>query len=145
MTSRRQFILSSCKVCLLMGTAGTLATLMESCKTIKSVSAEPAGTGRVKVPLTSFAESNQILVRAPKSLFDILVNKKSDGSFVALLMQCTHEDQPLTATSTVISCASHGSRFDLDGNVLLAPATRPLIKYQAVASENDLLITLKAL
>jgi Rieske Fe-S protein len=45
-------------------------------------------------------------------------------------MQCSHQNQPLSATKTGLFCASHGSAFDLEGNVTVEPATDPLRKFK---------------
>jgi len=145
MVTRREFLLNSCRACLLISTAGIAASLMESCSSIKSVRAENTPEGPLKVALTAFTEHKQVLVRSSATEFDILVNKKADGTFNALLMQCTHQDQPLTPTSTSINCPSHGSRFDLEGNVIISPATRRLTRYPVTVTASHILITLTPL
>ncbi len=74
--------------------------------------------------------------------FDILLVKKSDGTYNALYMQCTHQSQPLTASKTGLFCSSHGSGFDLDGNVTIEPATRPLRKFKTEAGSDAVKIYL---
>jgi Rieske Fe-S protein len=144
MNTRRKFIADLCKVCLLAGTAGAAATFLESCNTLKVVRATPSGDNDIQIPLTAFAEQTQVLARSSKTVFDILVSRKADLTYTALLMQCTHESQPLTASGTSIFCSSHGSKFDLDGKVLLGPAARPLQRYPVTVTDTNLIIHLKS-
>lgn len=142
MKTRREFLVDACRMCAALTTVGFAATFLESCNSLKVVTATVADNS-LKVPLTEFADKTQILVRSKKTPFDIFVNKKSASDYTALLMECTHEQQPLTASGSALFCASHGSKFDLEGNVLLAPATRKLTRYPVTTSDTDLIIELK--
>ena len=143
MASRREFILSACKLCLAVGAAGSVAAFLEGCKTIQVVTAENEGEDQLKIPMTSFAENSQVLVRSRKVSQDILAVRKPGDTYTALLLECTHENQPLTASGNSIFCSSHGSKFDLDGNVVTSPASRPLRKYPANVSGEYLFIKIK--
>ena len=63
----------------------------------------------------------------------------SDGSFLALSKSCTHLgcSVPWDGEKNKFICPCHGSTFDLQGNVLTAPALRPL-DYFPVFIENGL-------
>lgn len=63
----------------------------------------------------------------------------SDGSFLALSKSCTHLgcSVPWDEEKNKFICPCHGSTFDLQGNVLTAPALRPL-DYFPVFIENGL-------
>jgi len=83
------------------------------------------------VPFTAFTEgNNSVIVRNSSIPFDILLVKKSNGIYTALEMKCSHQDNPLTANKTGLFCSSHGSTFDLEGNVLKEPALKPIKKYK---------------
>lgn len=97
---------------------------------------------KVEVPLSSFAESDLLIVRDMQVDYDILLVKKSDADFNALYMRCTHRDNPLSATRNGLFCNAHGSSFDLDGNVKKAPATEPLEKFKTEVRKDKLIITL---
>ncbi|BHH85893.1 QcrA and Rieske domain-containing protein [Desulforhopalus sp. 52FAK] len=62
-----------------------------------------------------------------------------DGSFLALSKSCTHLgcSVPWDEDQNKFICPCHGSTFDLQGNVLTAPALRPL-DYFPVFLENGL-------
>ena len=92
------------------------------------------------VPLTSFVESNLVIVRDLQMPFDILLVKKSEQEYNAIYMKCSHEENPLTATKTGLYCSSHGSSFDLDGKVLKEPAPKPLTTFETKLNENSISI-----
>lgn len=121
---RRDFLRSSCLGCARFALgAGVLS--LAGCASLPLV--KTVSDGRtMSIPVTAFAEGTQVLARASKLSYDVLVMKLPDGNFRSLYLRCTHEDQPLTATATGLHCPSHGSRFALDGSVREGPATRPL-------------------
>ena len=89
---------------------------------------------------TAFITSNVVLIRAKHLPFDLLAARRSDGTYHALYLQCTHEDQPLTATSTGLHCPSHGSRFSLEGEVTEGPASQPLRGFSTTVGSDVLVI-----
>jgi len=76
--------------------------------------------------------------------YDILLVKKSTEEYLAIYMKCSHQENPVTATTTGLFCSSHGSRFDLDGNVTKEPATAPLKKFKTAIIDNQIVIDLKS-
>jgi len=121
---RRDFLRSSCLGCagLAFGVGVLSLTGCASLPLVKVVS-----DGRtLSIPLTAFAEGTQVIARASKLSYDVLVMKLPNGDLRSLYLRCTHEDQPLTATATGLHCPSHGSRFALDGSVEEGPATKPI-------------------
>lgn len=126
---RRLFIKSSCKACLGVAIAGTALTLLEGCASLPLYKTK-ADNGVLSVPESQFAETKQLIVRNMQMDYDIFLVKKDDQNYTALYMQCSHRDQPLTATENGLHCTTHGSSFDLDGNVLKEPATAPLKQFK---------------
>jgi Rieske Fe-S protein len=54
------------------------------------------------------------------------------------LMQCSHQNQPLTFSSGQIYCPSHGSTFSIEGKVVKAPATADLKTFTTrISSDNQ--------
>jgi Rieske Fe-S protein len=143
MQNRREFIKRSCTLCL--GLAGLGAAVqLEGCASLPVYKTAP-DKGIAEVPLSSFTEKSRIvIVRNPNFEFDIVLVKKSDTSYNAFELKCTHQDNPLTATQTGFFCPSHGSAFDLDGKVTQEPAPAPLKKYTTELTSSSVLIHLKS-
>jgi Rieske Fe-S protein len=135
MTSRREFIKQSCGICL-----GSFAlSWLSACAAIPVIKTEPT-KGSITIPISAFTEkNNSVIVRNNQLEFDILV-VKSGNTFNALQMKCTHQDNPITASSTGLFCSAHGSTFDLQGNVTKEPALHPLKKYKTEINESSILI-----
>ncbi len=62
----------------------------------------------------------------------IIVARRTDGSFVAVSKNCTHQGQQLTyqAANDRFNCSLHGANFSPTGAVLNGPATSPLKQYK---------------
>lgn len=108
----------------------SIITLMDACATGKIVKVE-AVNNQLSVNASDFKpEQSFVLVRASSLNYDILLHKDSDTAYTALLMQCTHYDNPVFANNKEIFCPSHGSKFDFSGRVLKEPATQNLKQYK---------------
>ena len=137
---RKDFITNTCKACAGLLLGGALISLFESCATLPVVKAA-AVNKTIVVDLSTVLPTNNLFIVKSKALdFSILVIKKSETLFTALYMQCTHERQPLGATTKGLYCAAHGSAFDLDGNVTIQPATAALTKFTTELNNNMLSI-----
>jgi nitrite reductase/ring-hydroxylating ferredoxin subunit len=144
MTSRRDFLKSACALCAVAGGLGVLASALQGCAAIPVVKTSPVNR-KMRVAISSFQESQYVLVRQPNSMADdILLVKKSDTLYNALLLQCTHQQQPLTVSGNTINCPTHGSTFDLDGKVQKEPATVPLTRYETSIEGDVVVIDLSA-
>jgi len=66
----------------------------------------------------------------------VLVFRDPKGKLRATSAKCTHEGCTVRykADESLIWCACHNGRFDLDGRVLSGPPPRPLQAYQASGS-----------
>ncbi|MBS1634332.1 MAG: Rieske 2Fe-2S domain-containing protein [Bacteroidetes bacterium] len=139
---RRDFIKSTCVACFGVLGAGSLLSSLQSCAPLPLLKGE-AENGIMTIPLSSFTpEQHLLIVRNSKLDHDILLVKKTDGSFNALYMQCTHQNQPLNASKSGLFCSAHGSSFNLDGQVTQEPATTPLRKFKTEADTNSVKIFL---
>jgi len=139
---RRQFIKQSCLSCAGIIAGGTLISLMESCVAMPVYNVTEK-TNIIEVPKSKFVESNIVMIKTPWLSNDILLVKKTETDYNALYMQCSHEDQILTATNNGLYCSAHGSVFDLDGNVQKEPALKPLRKFKTTINNETITITLK--
>jgi len=133
-TDRRNFLrqstLGACAV--ITG----ISALTSGCSTLPLVKVKPE-SNELKVLASQFGEGNNLLVRTPEFEFDILLHREKSDSYTALLMQCSHQNQPLTFSSGQIYCPSHGSTFSLEGHVTKAPATQDLKKYSTRISADE--------
>ena len=141
MPTRREFLKQSCGACL--GTS-VLLTQLSGCSPALPIYKTSLGKDFIQVPLSSFLNSQLLIVRDLQQPFDILVVKKSATDFNAILMKCSHQENPVTATSSGLYCSSHGSSFDLDGNVLKEPALTSLKKYKTEVVAEFLIINTKS-
>ena len=81
------------------------------------------------------------LVRPNGWFFDIAVEKKGENNYLALLLQCTHQENQITPMGKDgFYCSLHGSKFDTDGNVRKGPAEQRLERYRTYVNNNDLII-----
>lgn len=138
--TRKDFLVSSCKAgCSLIAGLSVLSSI-ESCSSIKVFKVESAD-GKIQIPLTEFTETNIRIIRVANLEYDIMVAKKTDGNYSAVYMRCTHQDWQLTANTKGLNCSMHGSSFDLDGNVLVGPATNPLKKFTVSKTNTHLILS----
>lgn len=138
---RRSFLKNTCNICLLGAAGYSLPLVLNGCKTASySVYKTPVNGKTVQVPLSLFTTTTTQFVRPNGWYRDIAVQKKEDGSYYALLLECTHQENALTPTSNGYHCSLHGSDFDKNGNVRKGPAEQSLTKYNTVIQENNLII-----
>jgi Rieske Fe-S protein len=136
---RREFIKSSCAVCF-SGIA--VSSLFTACSTLPLVKIN-SEEDKILVPAEKMLNTNAILLRTSRLPYDILLQKKAGSTYTALYLKCTHQDQPLVATEKTIYCTSHGSAFDMEGNVLKEPALKTLEKFSTSVKDNMIYIHLK--
>lgn len=84
----------------------------------------------------------------PGSLRSVMVGTEPavlanvDGTFYALLDQCSHEDLPLSdgeVEGDVLVCQYHGARFDLDtGSPKGLPAVKPVKTFPVEVREDGI-------
>ncbi|PZR31312.1 MAG: hypothetical protein DI538_21215 [Azospira oryzae] len=144
--SRRQFIRSSCTACLGATATGlVLSQIAASCAPALPVFKTKFNASTLEIPVSSFATSALLIVRDMQMTYDILVIKKSETEYQSIYMECSHQSNPLTATSNGLYCSAHGSAFDLDGNVKTEPAIYPLQKFKTELKNDFLLINISNL
>lgn len=134
---RREFVQKSCLACGAWITSTLAWSSLTSCNSLPKIVAKKT-TGRYILPLTSFVESPILIIQREDAEFDALVVKTSLDQYHTLEMKCSHQNQPLTATLQGLHCASHGSRFSLEGMVEVEPATRPIARFKTNLVEEHL-------
>ena len=144
MQDRRAFLKQSCTLCAGIVGLGALASQLSSCSTMSVVKTE-INNGMISVPMSSFTDTKKVVVvRNAQLEFDIALVKNSNSDYTALQMKCTHQDNALSVTETGLFCASHGSAFDLKGNVTQEPAQTALKKYSTELNDSFILINTKS-
>jgi Rieske Fe-S protein len=137
---RRKFLKTSCSVCLLIG-AGVMMDTLSSCTTT-SVYKTIITENKIAVPISLFTDKDFQIVRPSNFEYDIAMRKEMDGSYSALLMQCTHADNQLNSTGKGFFCNLHGSRFNMEGGVTKGPAARSLKKYATTIISDTIVISI---
>jgi cytochrome b6-f complex iron-sulfur subunit len=143
--SRRTFIrqastLGACACCL-----GTVS-LLESC----SAPAGAAATanekaiietpGQISILKSAVAGQSYLKLNSSKFKDPIFLNTNADGTYTAVLMNCTHKGCGLSASQGKLVCGCHGSEFDLAGQVLKGPAKTSLQTFQVTADDQHIIV-----
>lgn len=143
MSSRRDFIKTSCLSCtgILLG-AGAL-TFLESCQALPVYKTAINGS-IISVPKQEILPHEKIkIIRAKNLDYDIALILEPHQKPLALLMRCTHIDNPIYASKDRFICNLHGSQFNLQGEVLQGPAAHKLNSFEVEDLDNQFQILLK--
>jgi len=119
--------------------AGFAISGLSSCSPLPIYTAE-LDNNTIRVPLSLFAEGDFHIIRPNNFEYDIGLHKQKDGSFLALLLRCTHAANQLNYTGNGFVCKVHGSTFDEQGTVTRGPAERSLATLATQLSAADVLI-----
>lgn len=139
---RRDFLKKGCFACLAIAGSGAISSLLSSCASLPSITAETRA-GKLLMERGKFpVDTNMLLVRSSQLDNDILLIKCKEGKLHGLLMQCTHNNSPLSPTSSGIFCHSHNAEFDMDGNVRSGPPKQALRRFQVTQDEQFITIHL---
>ena len=87
--------------------------------------------------------TSSIIVAHAKLKYPIVIFRKGEKYFKALLMKCTHQGIELRLYGDRLHCTAHGSQFSLGGEVLNGPASRSLRSFPTSVSNNQLIINLQ--
>ena len=136
---RRNFIKTSCKICLL-GTIGATVETLTGCGAAYPVFKTAVIDKKITVPLSLFATNTTQFIRPKGWYYDIAVQKTGSG-YTSLLLMCTHQDNQLDINGNKgYSCTLHGSTFSTEGKVLKGPAEKALKRYNTVVEGDQLII-----
>jgi Rieske Fe-S protein len=141
---RRNFLKSSCNICLLAATGYFLSELTACSPAAYQVIKTEIINDEIQIPVASFMQSTMQFVRPKGWYYDIAVRKKEDNTYQALLMQCTHQENQLTPTGNGYTCSLHGSQFNKEGKVTKGPAENSLKGYTTSLNQENLIIHIKS-
>jgi Rieske Fe-S protein len=136
---RKDFLKKGCHTCFL-GAAALLLPHLTGCGPASKVFQTDLVNNQLEMPLQLFDKNNLQFVRPRGWQYDIAVHKNENGTYLALLMQCTHMDNQLTAAQNGYTCSLHGSRFNSEGMVIKGPAEKGLKRYSTLVNNNNLII-----
>ena len=138
---RKEFLKRSCQGCL-FGTAAMLLPSLTGCGPAAfNVYKTTPANNMIEIPLSLFEKNSLQIVRPQGWQYDIAVQKKKEGNYTAILMECTHMANQLTPSQNGYSCSLHGSRFNANGEVIKGPAEFPLKSYLTSIQNNKLILS----
>ena len=137
---RKEFIKKSCTLCVLLG-AGSLIATLDSCASLPIFKVD-VKDNKVAIPVALFEQQDMQIIRPRGNEYDVALHKNADGTYTALLLTCTHAENPLSSTGNGFVCNLHGSTFDKNGAVTMGPAEHPLKRYPTTIVNNEIIIKL---
>lgn len=140
---RRDFIKGTCRVCLLGAAGASLINLAACSPSIGiAVSKTQVTDNKVSVLIAAFEKTPLQIISPEKYPYEVAVQKEQDGTYKALLLKCTHYDNPIQQDGNGYSCSFHGSRFDKEGKVLKGPASEPLTQLKTSVTATEVFVHL---
>ena len=121
--------------------SGLLLQALSSCSPLNIYKTSVA-ENKISVPVSLFEKTDFQIIKADNFASDIVIRKEKNGNYSALLLRCTHADNPLTSIGNSFVCNLHGSRFDKDGNVTKGPAEQSLKKFNTQLVADQIIISL---
>ncbi|GLU49397.1 hypothetical protein Nans01_37480 [Nocardiopsis ansamitocini] len=117
------------------GAVGAVAVTATACTTDEN-RPKPQDTlrGRVVAQTTDVPEGGGLLVIGAK----LVITQARPGEYRAFGATCTHGGCTVQEVTEDIHCLCHGSRFDLEGEVVKGPATEPLEPFEVRVEGTDI-------
>jgi cytochrome b6-f complex iron-sulfur subunit len=86
---------------------------------------------------------SHLLVKPKESGFPILLRKRADSSYDAVLLRCTHQGCEVGIEGQGLACPCHGSEFSLEGKVTRGPAEKNLHSFKITEDDEHVYIWLR--
>ena len=119
------------------------ASVLSACASLVTRTVTPVD-GALRLALTHYPEltaDGGSLKVLPKGAQDpIYVLALGDRRYAALSPICTHLGCTVEIEEGRLVCPCHGSNYDREGRVLRGPAERPLGRYRAELTSDDVLV-----
>ena len=120
---RKTFIKQSGMMCAGLMAGSSIIGLMQGCATAK-VHKVIVKNKLIEIDSQLCNELQKVLVLRSEDLdYDVLLYCINANQYSAVLLKCTHYDNPVFVNNKEVFCPSHGSKFDFTGKVLIEPAT----------------------
>lgn len=117
-------------VCAGLAAGTSVLTLLEGCATAK-IQKVSVVNKVISIDAALCNELQKVLVLRTDDLeYDVLLYYVSNANYSAVLLKCTHYDNPVFVNNKEVFCPSHGSKFDFTGKVLTEPATQSLKSFK---------------
>jgi cytochrome b6-f complex iron-sulfur subunit len=155
--SRREFFIKSAGAIAVVSTSGLVSTIISSCgnnnpsapsnltslKTIQGT----VSNNQISISLGSSSpianKNTRALVEYNNGNGAIIVEHSSNDTYKAISGICTHQGCIVADfDGSDFVCPCHGSKFDLNGNVVQGPAPSKLRQYNTSVENNSLIIML---
>jgi len=120
------------------GAAGALAleiSLLAGCG-----ASETPGPAVVTVPLADLPEGRRLVVKVGTTPVEL---RRTGETIVARSLLCTHQGCVVAWQEDIqqYKCPCQGAWFDIDGQVVSGPTTKPLVAFPATIVENAVRVT----
>lgn len=139
---RRDFIKNTCSLCGALLGIGLLDTGLAGCAPLPIFNL-PKANGSIEIDAMVLSNENPVLLLKHTDLeYDLALVRLSAQQYKALLLECTHQPNPLIPTKSGFQCSVHGSSFALNGQVTQAPALRPLYEFPVQLLADKLIVEL---
>lgn len=123
--SRRAFLAGACSL-VAMGGAALPAAASSAVRTLPD--------GRLAVKVASVPElasvGGAVRIGSVKGM-PVGIARTGQRTYKAFSLRCPHQGVPVAISSSGWSCPAHGSQFELDGDLVLGPATKGLTKVRS--------------
>ncbi len=125
-----------------------VSAVLPACKPTKYVQGKQMGN-KLTVDKADFLKDKNgtknrhyIIVKTESLNYPIVLYRLSDSDYLALLLQCTHQNMELNVNGDLISCSAHGSEFNNKGEVMQGPAEQALKQFPVTHDNEKIYIQL---
>lgn len=131
-TTRRDFLQSSLSSLAGLTIVGFVSPMLIGCSDDPASSNTSDAGKSITVDVSALDASGKAVRTNSPSGRPLIIIRRAGDTYITLLLECTHagcQGDSLSNSSSGITCACHGSIYDLDGNVTGGPASRDLSSY----------------
>ena len=120
---------------------GGLSLATAGCAGFRYVRAVEAPS-RLVVQRLTFEGFPDVLVESSLTPKPVYLREGEDGSFSAVMVECTHRGCQPEPEADRLVCPCHGSEFTFTGEVLQGPAEEPLASFEVTEEAGEISIWL---